>query len=48
MLAAKNFQIKDAPFGVAGMGEFGFVRVQDDRGALGKLKPFRRDPVLVG
>lgn len=48
MLAAKNFQLKDAPLGVAGMGEFGFVRVQDDRGAMAKLKPYRRYGPLVG
>lgn len=48
MLASKNFQVKDAPLGVAGMSEFGVIRVQDDRLAMGKLSRYVRDKVLVG
>ncbi|MFT2016296.1 hypothetical protein ACMA1D_10700 [Streptomyces sp. 796.1] len=47
ILAAKNFQLKDSPLGVAGFGEFGVVRVQDDRTAMGKLSPFCRDRIQV-
>jgi hypothetical protein len=47
ILAAKTFQIKDSPLGVAGFGEFGVVRVQDDRMAMAKLMPFCRDRWLV-
>ncbi|MFE0101158.1 hypothetical protein [Streptomyces sp. NPDC059009] len=48
ILAAETFQIKDAPFGVAGMDQFGVIRVRDNRMAASKLAPYVRDPVLVG
>lgn len=48
LLAAKNFQLKDAPLGVAGMSDFGVVRVQDDRLAQSKLRPYVRDRILIG
>ena len=47
IIAAMNFQIKDAPLGVAGMGEFGMMRVQDSRTAASKLKAYVREGVLV-
>lgn len=47
IIAAMNFQIKDAPLGVAGSGEFGMMRVQDSRTAASKLKNYMREGVLV-
>lgn len=47
ILAAETFQIKDAPFGVAGMDQFGVIRVRDNRMAAAKLAPYVRDPILV-
>jgi hypothetical protein len=40
--------LKDAPFGVAGFGEFGAVRVRNNPRAMALLQPYRRLPVLVG
>lgn len=48
ILAEETFKLKDAPFGVAGFGEFGPVRVRDNPFAAKKLHPYRRDPILVG
>jgi hypothetical protein len=48
ILAAKNFQLKDAPLGVAGMSDFGVVRVQDDRLAMFKVAKYARNKILVG
>ncbi|MCX4912809.1 head-tail connector protein [Streptomyces sp. NBC_00687] len=47
ILAAETFQLKDAPFGVAGMDQFGVIRVRDNRMAASKLAPYVRDPILV-
>jgi hypothetical protein len=47
ILAAESFKLKDAPFGVAGFGEFGAVRVRDNPLAAKKLGPYQRYPVLV-
>lgn len=47
LMAAETFQLKDAPLGVAGMGEFGVVRVRGNKMAANKLQPFIREPVLV-
>ena len=46
--AAEAFKLGDAPFGVAGFGEFGSVRVRMNSRAQSLLAPYRRDPVLVG
>lgn len=48
ILAAETFQLKDAPLGVAGMGEFGVVRVRDNKMADKKLRKYMRSQVLVG
>lgn len=48
ILAAENFQLKDAPLGVAGMGEFGVVRVRNNQMALNKLAKFKRKRMLEG
>jgi hypothetical protein len=47
IMAEETFKLKDAPFGVAGFGEFGAVRVRDNPKAAGLLAPYRRNPVLV-
>lgn len=47
MLAAKNFQVKDAPLGFAGSGDLGYIRVGDDRGAQAKLRPYKRESTWV-
>ncbi len=48
IMAAETFAIKDAPFGVAGMDQFGVVRVRDNRMARTKLGPYIRNAVMVG
>jgi hypothetical protein len=48
IMAARNFQLKDAPLGVAGMSDFGVVRVQDDKIAQSKLSKYVRNKILVG
>lgn len=47
ILAAETFKLRDAPFGVAGFGDFGAVRVRDNPMARAKLIPYRRNAVLV-
>lgn len=48
ILAEELVKLKDAPFGVAGFGEFGAVRVRQNPKAATLLNPYRRIPVLVG
>ena len=45
--AAEMFKLGDAPFGVAGFGEFGPVRVRMNSRAQSLLAPYRLHPVLV-
>ena len=47
LIASESFKLGDAPFGVAGFGEFGPVRVRMNSRAQSLLSPYRRDPVLV-
>jgi hypothetical protein len=47
ILAAETFKLATVPLGVAGMGEFGFVRLRDNKTAMTKLDPFRRDVYVV-
>jgi hypothetical protein len=47
ILSEETFRLKDAPFGVAGFGEFGVVRIRDNRKAAALLAPYRRHAVLV-
>ena len=47
VLAAEVFKLGDAPFGVAGFGEFGAVRIRQNPKAAEWLTPYRRYPVLV-
>jgi len=48
ILAAESFKLREAPFGVAGFGEFGVVRVRDMPLVGRKLRKYVREPVLVG
>lgn len=47
ILAAETLKLKEAPFGVAGFGDLGVVRVRDNPKAMTLLAPFRRHPILV-
>lgn len=47
MLAEEIFKMKDAPFGVAGFSDFGFVRVRDNPKVSTLLVPYRRKAVRV-
>ncbi|HEX6969857.1 MAG TPA: hypothetical protein VF174_13755, partial [Micromonosporaceae bacterium] len=47
IVAEELFKLSDAPFGVAGFGEFGPVRVRMNSRAQSLLAPYRRNPVLV-
>jgi hypothetical protein len=42
MLTHELYQLREAPFGVAGFGEFGVVRVRDNPKVSGLLDPFMR------
>lgn len=48
IVAEETFKLKDAPFGVAGFGEYGAVRVRNNPMAWNLIAPYRRDPILVG
>lgn len=48
IMAAETFMMKDAPFGVAGMDQFGVVRVRDNRIAISKLMRYTRNLIQVG
>ncbi|MET7949221.1 hypothetical protein [Micromonospora sp. NPDC005324] len=45
IMAAESFKLTDAPFGVAGFGEFGPVRVRINSLAEQKLAPYRRHKI---
>lgn len=47
MIASETFKAGDAPFGVAGFGEFGPVRIRMNTQAQTLLAPYRLHPVLV-
>lgn len=47
IVAQETHKLKDAPFGVAGYGEYGAVRVRENPLAYAKIAPYRRTPVLV-
>lgn len=48
IMAGATFQIKDAPFGVAGSDQWGTIRVRDNQMAVNKLNRLVKDRVLVG
>lgn len=47
LLAADAYKLKDAPFGIAGMGDLGVVRVRDNSRAAALLAPYCRYPAMV-
>jgi len=47
VVAEETFKLKDAPFGVANLGEWGVARVKANPMAMAMLAPYRRDAVLV-
>ena len=47
VLASEIFKLKDAPFGVAGFGEFGAVRVRENPMVARLLDPVSRGPVIA-
>lgn len=48
ILAADYWKLKDAPFGVAGFGDYGAVRVRQNARAMELLAPYRHGRALVG
>lgn len=48
MLAARLFKSKDAPFGVAGVSDFGVVRIQTDPWLTELLRPYTNQKRKVG
>ena len=48
IVASEMFKLKDAPFGVAGFGEYGVIRVRQNPIACGMIHPYRWRPVMVG
>lgn len=48
IMAGATFQIKDAPFGVAGSDQWGSIRVKDNAMAQNKLNRYVVDRILVG
>jgi hypothetical protein len=48
LAAAEIFRLKDAPFGVAGFGEAGLIRIRENPKLAMLLGPYRRNPVKVG
>lgn len=47
ILAAETYKLREAPFGVAGFGDYGVVRIRSNPVVATKLAPYRRTPVLV-
>lgn len=48
IIAEELYKLKDAPFGVAGNGTYGEIRVRDNPMAMKKLMPYVINPVMVG
>jgi hypothetical protein len=47
ILAAETFRLKDAPFGVAGFGEFGAIRIKQNPMVEAFAAPYQRYPIKV-
>lgn len=48
IMAAETWKLKDAPFGVLGLDEFGIVRVRQNGMAMSKLAPYAKTRILIG
>jgi hypothetical protein len=46
-VAEEIYKLREAPFGVAGFGQWGQIRVRENPLAMGWLAPYRRKVVLV-
>jgi hypothetical protein len=46
-LAEETFKLKDSPYGVAGFGDYGMIRVRDNPKIAAMLTPYRRTTVRV-
>lgn len=47
IIAAECWKLKDAPLGVAGVADFGVLRVRDNPMVGTKLGPYQRNPLLA-
>jgi hypothetical protein len=47
IVASETFKLKDAPFGVAGYGEYGAVRIRENPVASAMIAPYRRSVVTI-
>lgn len=47
VVAAETFKLKDTPYGVAGIAEWGTIRVRANPMAMKMLEPYVLDPVTV-
>lgn len=47
VVASEMHKLKDAPFGVAGYGEWGAIRVRNNPVAMGWLTPYIREPTRM-
>jgi hypothetical protein len=47
LVAAETAKLRDAPFGVAGFGEWGMIRVRENPFAAAMVAPYERSRVLV-
>lgn len=47
ILAEDLFKSKDAPFGVAGFGDYGAIRIRQNPKAMELLEPYRLAPVVM-
>ena len=47
MTAIEIFKMRDAPFGIQGMADFGLIRIRDNARTSSLLNPFRRHAVVV-
>lgn len=48
ILGAETFTLRTAPLGIAGVDDYGIVRVRDSRMAASKLAPYRHRRLLGG
>jgi hypothetical protein len=46
MLSSELFAMRNAPLGVAGVGDFGVVNIQQNREITRLIAPFRKGTVL--
>lgn len=48
IMAAETWKLKDAPFGVLGLDDFGIVRVRQNKLAVSKLAPYSKTRLMIG